>query len=62
MTEFTQAAEYYRHMTEKEKAELAQNITESLLFESETDAEKVLKHMGRVDEALEKILRKRLRF
>lgn len=62
MTEFIQAAEYYRHMTEEEKAELVQNLTESLLFEREAAAERVLEYLGRVDETLEKILRKRLRF
>lgn len=62
MEEFIQAAEYYRHMTDKEKEGLIENLTESLLFESETAAERVLKYLGRVDETLEKILRKRLRF
>lgn len=62
MKEFIQAAEYYRHMTDEEKEGLIENLTESLLFESETATERVLKYLGRVDGALEKILRKRLRF
>lgn len=62
MMEFLQAAEYYRHMTDKEKAELTENLTESLMFESESTAERVLEYLGQVDGTLEKILRKRLRF
>lgn len=62
MTEFKQAAEYYRSMTEKEKTELVDNLTESLMFESEEIRENILGYLKRVDTGLEKNLRKRLRF
>lgn len=62
MTEFTQAAEYYRSMTEKERESLADNLTESLMFENEEIRRMILGYFKKIDAGLEKNLRKRLRF
>ena len=62
MMEFKQASEYYYSMTEKEKTELIDNLTESLIFEKEEIREKILVYLNKVDNGIEKNLRKRLRF
>ncbi|MCQ4635954.1 hypothetical protein NE619_04385 [Anaerovorax odorimutans] len=62
MTEFTQAADRFEAMSEKEQEILADNIAESLLFTGELVRETVLGHFGNVSPELEKILRKRFSF
>ena len=62
MNEFEQAAIQYKEMTEKEKIAFTDNVTESLMFAEEGVQQKVLEHFSKVDDALEKILRKRLSF
>lgn len=62
MTEFTQASQYYRDMSEEERKALVENLTDSLMFENDKIRETVLGYFGRIDVTLEKILRKRLVF
>lgn len=62
MNEFEQAAMRYQKMTEHEKNVFTDNVTESLMFAEEGVQQKVLEHFSKVDDALGKILKKRLRF
>lgn len=62
MTEFTQAAAYYRSMTEGEREALADNLAESLMFEKEEIRRIILEYFKEIDDGLEKNLRKRLLF